>query len=219
MGYLALHILLNAVFGLSTRVAQTRGYDFFLVTGANYVLALLGAAVWAALQPVWRIDWTTALLGCAQGAQFASTIVAIYFLLVRTGVGITYALIRLSVVVPTLASILLFGESLRPTAIAGLVMLLAAVPLLSATASNGQRRLRWPAIALTGVTIAITGLGATAAKTFTEWRSEEFRAGYVVCVFAAATIVALVTFAGRRRLQPEFLPPLPGSVAAGAPPP
>ena len=131
MGFLAAHILLNAVFALSTRVAQARRFDFFFVAGTNYVVAFIGAVVWVVLQRAWVMDPPTVVFGAVQGVQYALSIVGIYLLLVRTGVGVTFILVRLSVIIPTLASIVVFHESPTALALAGVALMLASIPLVA----------------------------------------------------------------------------------------
>ena len=105
MAFLALHIIFNVGFALSTRVAQFRRYDYFLVAAVNYSLAALLASVWAALRGPLDFDAPTLIFGAVQGIQYAGTMIGVYLLLVRSGVGITFIFLRLSVVVPTLAAI------------------------------------------------------------------------------------------------------------------
>ncbi len=209
MGFLAISIAFNVAFALSTRVAQARGYDFFFVTGVNYVSALAAALMWFASQPVRAVDLSSVAFGVLQGAQYGLTIVGIYFLLARLGVGITFTLVRLSAIVPALVSVALFGERVSATALAGVGLMLLSIPLLTARRDRRAPAAAtpwwiWPGLL---VLLLVTGAGLTAAKAFNEFSTPDHRPAFLLATFATATAVALVTFALRRRLQPSA-PPL-----------
>ena len=221
MAFLALHIVFNVGFALSTRVAQFRRYDYFLVAAVNYSLAALLASVWAALRGTLDFDAPTLIFGAVQGIQYAATMIGVYLLLVRSGVGITFIFLRLSVVVPTLAAIVFFAE--RPTgpAIGGLLLMLISIPLLVGprSAVRGPRsRWYWPLVALLMV---VTGAGFTASKAFSELSTPDRAPAYVMVAFLVSVPVALAIFAIRGRFQANT-PPLrlslvtPGPLATGA---
>ena len=202
MAFLALHIVFNVGFALSTRVAQFRRYDYFLVAAVNYSLAALLASAWAALRGGWNFDAPTLIFGAVQGIQYAGTMIGVYLLLVRSGVGITFIFLRLSVVVPTLAAIVLFGE--RPTgpAIGGLLLMLISIPLLVGprSAVRGPRsRWYWPLVVFM---VVFTGAGITASKAFNELSTPDRAPAFVMAAFLVSVPVA-----------PRYLrhaPPIPG---------
>ena len=148
---------------------------------------------------------------------------ALYGLL---GVAVTSSLLRLSIVVPVLASIVLWGE--WPTAAQGLGLLLAAaaLPLLSAPprgrpvtaggpgAPGAPRR---PAVlALGTATLLISGIGLLAAKAFAELDRPEQRPVYVLAVYAVATALAGAAWPWRRRFRERPEAGKPPFGAAGA---
>jgi drug/metabolite transporter (DMT)-like permease len=219
--FLACHIVVNSVFSLSTRLTQTRRYDFFLVTGLNYAIALVGALVWAALQPAWRIDGASLGFGAIQGVHYGLAVVGIYFLLVRTGVGVTFILVRLSVIVPTVVSIWAFQEQPSAIRLAGIGLMLGSIPLVARRSDRISAAPRewwyWPLVASL---LLIGGIGFTASKAFTELSTLEHRPVYVAMTFAVTVLVAAATFAFRRRLQPDAprLAALVGDVRSGSTP-
>lgn len=211
MGFLFLHILFNVTFALATRFAQTRRYDYFFVAAVNYTVAAVLATGWMVLQGAWLIDGPTAVFGVIQGVVYAGAMVGVYVLLVRSGVGITFILMRLSFVVPTLISIFVFGERPGFISIMGLVLMLLSIPLLAGPRSViGGARSHWYWPLIVGL-IIFTGLGISASKAFNELSSPD-RASTFVCVsFLASVPVALVIYRLRRRLQTD-LPPLRGTL-------
>ena len=216
MGFLVAHILFVVGFALALRRAQTRGYDFFLMTGTNYATGLVIGVVWLAVAGAASVDLATVLLGIVQGARFSLAVVAIYLLLVRTGVGITFVLLRMAVIVPTVASIVWFGERPDLPTLLGIGLMLAALPLLTRGGRSDDARLRvwwyWPVVV---GTLTVTGAGLIAAKAFVEVAPIENMPLYAMTTFAAATTVALATFAVRRRIQPALSPTVDQPAASG----
>ena len=221
MTLLALHIVFNVGFALSTRVAQFRRYDYFLVAAVNYTLAAVVASLWALLHGGWGFDRPTLIFGAVQGFQYAATMIGVYLLLVRSGVGVTFIVLRLTVVVPTLSAIVFFGERPSAAAIGGLLLMLISIPLLVGprSAVRGPRsRWYWPSVALM---MLVTGAGLTASKAFNELSTPDRAPDFVMFSFLVSVPVALAIFAMRRRFQSRT-PPLrqslstPGPLATGA---
>jgi len=216
MGVLVAHILFVVGFALALRRAQTRGYDFFLMTGTNYATGLVIGVLWLAVAGTATVDAPTVLLGIVQGARFSLAVVAIYLLLVRTGVGITFVLLRMSVIVPTVASIVWFGERPDPPTVVGIALLLGALPFLTRSGRSEDAQLRvwwyWPVVI---GTLAVTGAGLIAAKAFVEVAPIENLPLYATSTFAAATAIALATYAMRRRIQAAPPPAIDDSMPLG----
>ncbi|MDE2904155.1 MAG: EamA family transporter [Chloroflexota bacterium] len=216
MALLALHIVFNVGFALSTRVAQFRRYDYFLVAAVNYTLAAVVASLWALLRGGWDFDAPTLIFGAVQGFQYAATMIGVYLLLVRSGVGVTFIVLRLTVVVPTLSAIVFFGERPSAAAIGGLLLMLISIPLLVGprSAVRGPRsRWYWPSVALMMV---VTGAGLTASKAFNELSTPDRAPDFVMFSFLVSVPVALAIFAMRRRFQART-PPLRQSFATAGP--
>ena len=214
MIFLTLHVLLNVVFALSTRVAQAGRYDYFFIATVNYVLAAVVATIWAVLSGSLKIDQATLIFGSVQGIQYAGTMVGVYWLLTRSGVGVTFILLRLSVVIPTAVSIVVFGERPGPIAIMGLTLLLVSIPLLAGSRTvvrGGRSGWYWPSII--GL-LVFTGAGIAASKAFNEL-SEPTHAPMFVCVaFVASVPVAVGIYMFRHRLQPDLSQRMGGTSTA-----
>ena len=216
MALLALHIVFNVGFALSTRVAQFRRYDYFLVAAVNYTLAAVLASLWALLRGGWGFDAPTLIFGAVQGFQYAATMIGVYLLLVRSGVGVTFIVLRLTVVVPTLSAIVFFGERPSAAAIGGLLLMLISIPLLVGprSAVRGPRSpWYWPSVALMMI---VTGAGLTASKAFNELSTPDRAPDFVMFSFLVSVPVALAIFAMRRRFQART-PPLRQSFATAGP--
>ncbi len=225
MPLLAAYIVFHVGFALATRVSQVRGYDYFFVAAVNFVLAAAAAAVWAAGNGVWDLDAPTVIFGVVQGIQYAGTMVGIYLLLIRSGVGVTFILVRLSVVFPTLMSIVVFGEVPGPAGVVGLLLLLisifllagprwelnpvsrwlllGSIFLLAGPRSEEQGPRAWYYWPLIFGFLVFTGIGVGASKVFTELSTPDRGPLFVVVAYAASLLTMLVVLPLRRRLQAD----------------
>ena len=142
--------------------------------------------------------------------------IGVYLLLVRSGVGVTFIVLRLTVVVPTLSAIVFFGERPSAAAIGGLILMLISIPLLVGprSAVRGPRSpWYWPSVALMMI---VTGAGLTASKAFNELSTPDRAPDFVMFSFLVSVPVALAIFAMRRRFQART-PPLRQSFATAGP--
>ncbi|HEX2324670.1 MAG TPA: hypothetical protein VHQ00_04680 [Chloroflexota bacterium] len=206
MLYLALHIVGNASFLLLVRVGRGPRYDYPLVGLANYATATTLAALALAWQGPPAPDVRAALLGATNRAQYQTTYILMFTLYGLLGVAVTTGLLRLSVIVPVLASVLLWGE--WPTAAQGAGLLLAAcaLPLLSARPHWAPRSRpgetpRRPALALAALTVLVSGAGLLAAKAFAELEQPAQRPVYVLSTYAAAMLLGCLAWPWRARFQ------------------
>lgn len=215
MFFLVLHIAGNAAFLLLVRAGRGRRFHYPLVGLTNYAAAAALAAAALAWGSPSAPDARAAAFGALNGAQYQVTYVLMYVLLGLLGVAVTTSLLRLSVVVPVLASITLWGEWPTLAQGAGLLLAAGALPLLSVPArgvsgaspdlgrtppgrgSGATRRL--PVFVLAGATVLISGAGLLAAKAFAELELPEQRPIYVLAVYAVATLLAALSWPWRDR--------------------
>ncbi|MDQ3700474.1 MAG: hypothetical protein M3442_06080 [Chloroflexota bacterium] len=134
MFFLVLHIAGNAAFLLLVRAGRGRRFSYPLVGLTNYATAAALAAAALAWGAPTVPDPRAAAFGALNGAQYQVTYVLMYVLLGLLGVAVTTSLLRLSVVVPVLASITLWGEWPTPAQGVGLLLAAGALPLLSVPA-------------------------------------------------------------------------------------
>ena len=215
--FLALHVVGNAAFLLLVRVGRGGRFDYPLVGLTNYATAAVLALLGLGTAGLARLDPAAALLGLVNGAQYQTTYMLMYMLYGLVGVAVTTSILRLSVVVPVLASIGIWREWPNSPQAVGLVLAGAALPLLS---GGGQRIARGPgeaagaraadrprrALALTRValvvgTMGISGCGLLAAKAFAELGKPEQRPVYVATCYVVATSLSLILWPWRGRLQ------------------
>jgi drug/metabolite transporter (DMT)-like permease len=216
MGFLALHIFSNAVFLLLVRLGRGPRFYYPLVGLTNYATAAVFALVALWLAPPPTVAPAAALWGAVNGAQYQVTYLLMYVLYGLVGVAVTTSIMRLSVVVPVLASIAIWHEWPTLPQAGGLILAACALPLLSRGGQRSQRaghphhpsgpgaetgweRLR--GMALVGGTVLVSGCGLLAAKAFAELELPEQRPIYVLTVYCAATVLLAMVWPWRGRFS------------------
>lgn len=131
MIWILISILMAAAFGNIMRHAQQHGRNMAWVGAWNYAAAAVVSWLFWIAQGFQPLTWYAICYGIITGVSF----IAAYFLLVpclRTaGVGITQAVAQLSVILPIVASIFIWGEKPGLICSIGLALILVAFPLLA----------------------------------------------------------------------------------------
>ncbi|MBM4437196.1 MAG: hypothetical protein FJ029_08185 [Actinobacteria bacterium] len=204
MGYLAVTVLSNVLFALGARLAQAWRYDFFFVSWVNYATALLAALAWGSLTASWWFDPVAVGLGVASGGLYPLGFAALFLLMARSGVGIAFSIVRYAVLMPTLVSIIVFGERPGAVAVAGLALLMVSMPLLTARGATPAARPTLGSIwAPLAVIMLITGTSSTLQKVYVQLGDPRSLSVFVTAVFGGAVPLSVVPFLLRRRLQPD----------------
>lgn len=139
---LLLSTLFSAAFGLVVRYAQRRNGNLLAVGALNYLTAALFHVALRASEgivppspPTWRI-------GILAGIAYVTA----YFFLVPfmklRGVSIATAVVRLSVLIPVVFSVALWGERPNGMQTSGAILALMSLPLLGFHPSVGREGLR-----------------------------------------------------------------------------
>ena len=195
MGYLALQIIGNAAFTLLVKVARTRRIDYLLFGAVNYVVgAVVGLVLF--LRAGSPASAAAVVLGIINGVQYQVTFLLMYALLGMTGVAIMVSFLRLSVFIPTIASIALWHEWPAPLQAVGLALTAIALPLLGGAAQQSAPpgRQAWRAWLLIIGTLLISGAGLLAAKAFAELHQEAMRPTYLLAAYGSASVLSALSW-------------------------
>lgn len=188
--FLTLHILFTSSFGLIVKYAQQKRGHLLAVGATNYIWAALlglGSALFSWTRP----SLSTVAIGALGGVAY----VVSYLFLIRamnfTGISIPTAIVRLSVLVPVLASIFLWREQPNDYQVLGLLLTCLALPLLSfdarTQASNGFK-------GPLGIILALfftTGGCFLSTKAFDATGRPEERPVFLAILFTTAALVAV----------------------------
>ncbi|HLT45628.1 MAG TPA: EamA family transporter [Rubricoccaceae bacterium] len=204
MIWLALTVACSLAVAAVFKVSERRGLDRTAVLTVNYAVAGAVAAVLLGgeARAQEEVEAGFVALGAATGALFIGGFYVFAYAIREAGMGLAAAVMRLSVVVPFLASWLAWGE--RPTgvqllglALAGAAFFLlarpAAEPVRSRAPADGSagRGGTRTAVAL-GLLFLAGGLADTAMKAYDEaFGATGSRPLFLLLVFGVAFLVGL----------------------------
>jgi drug/metabolite transporter (DMT)-like permease len=190
LAILILATLLSAGFGLVMRAAQLKGCNIWAVGLVNYAVGALFHGARALAEGGGPASSPVLLFGLAIGVVYAIDFGLYAPLLRMRGVSITLAMARISIIVPLLASILLWRERLTAWGAAGALLALAALPLLVLKPRAAQALSR-PALLYGVALFAGTGAERTLMKAFQTQPAAGRDALMLAILFAAACLVML----------------------------
>lgn len=187
---LAIAIICTTGFSLMIRHTQRLGQDQFAVMAINY---LAGSAIGLALtgshlQP----SPPTIQIAVFGGVIFVATYVVLIHSMDLKGVAIANAMTRLSVLVPVLATIIIWRERPQLFEAVGGLLALAAMPLLSLDRDSNGGRLTRRQVPLLIALFVLNGLCLLSSKWFHTTGLEAERPLYFALLFAVAGVVSLV---------------------------
>ncbi len=130
MLFLILHIVLISGFGLILKHAQNRGHRLTPIGFVNYLIAFL-MSVWSAAQ-VGSFEFTelTFAFGLTNGIAYSTGLGLVILGMRLSGIIVTIAVVRLSLVVPIVFAILFWGEIPNVWQAVGITLACCALPLL-----------------------------------------------------------------------------------------
>lgn len=204
MIYVAGQVFGNFVFAMSLRWARGRQFHYLTVGTINYAVAAMLAVVWMLFNRPPDFALPVILLGAINGLQYQISLAVLFTVVEFVGIGITFGIIRLSIALPTLASIFLWGEHPAALQVVGLLLAFVALPLLGADAHQATRTRPGRSLQMWGVLIVVlflSGTGFTAAKAFSVWSTPEYQPLYTASVFVAATVGVGFVWPLRKRFR------------------
>ncbi len=202
MLFLALAVGCSLAIGVVFKVAARRGLDRMALVTVNYAVAggaalLAGGAHGVAMLPagLWG-------LGVLTGALFIGGFWLLAYATEHAGMSRALGVMRLSVVVPVLASWLVWHERPAPPVLAGLALALAAFALLARQGDGGDAGRGHP-FALAAL-FAAGGAVDVLLKTFDVVFGGHYPiALFLLLVFATAGVLGALRVALRRRAGVE----------------
>ena len=199
---LALLIICFSAFNLSFRQAQRLGLDLYvigvLLFGAG---ALLYALLYAAA-PV-PLSMTVALLGVIAGVLFTGMYVLMIPTMSDRGVSLMTALQQLSVLIPMLASLLIYREQPSLINAVGAGLCLVAMPFLALDKGVSREGLTRRKLLLFVGLMVVNGVALTAAKVFDELAMPEQLNGYMMILMLVAALGCIPFAAASMKHRPR----------------
>ena len=192
MFFLILQILFSSSFGLIVKHSQASGRNLLVVGAINYTVAAFAAAISVIYKGDFEFSDATCVIGILGGIAY---VVSFFFLMnvIRlTGISITWAIIRLSVLVPVLFSIFYWHEMPNSYQIAGISFVCLSLPLLSINSNADTHSSMFNKTSLLIIILFIvTGGCGLAAKAFSEFTTGDQRQMYLLFLFGTAAIISV----------------------------
>ncbi|MAF13238.1 hypothetical protein CMK11_22520 [Candidatus Poribacteria bacterium] len=197
---LALHVVFGSGFGLGVKVASMRRHDMLTVGALNYICAAVLASVWVLARGALDAGWSGGVWGALNGVGYFVTYFFLLFAIRHQGIAATRAIGQLAILIPILASILLWGEYPTYVQLIGLVVAGASMLLLIDARKNLLGEIvhgaRWRLLAF----LLLSGSFRVFAKAFSVSAQPQEKAFYVWMVFVSSGAISLVMLLSRRRL-------------------
>ncbi len=189
-------ILCTTCFSLIVRRSQLQGEDQLAVMGLNYATASVTAFGIAGALPQSTHTW---LLGVLGGFIFVTTYLLYIHSLELKGVAIANAITRLSVLIPVLGSIFIFGEQPHSAEIVGAVLAIAAIALLSLERGFNGERLTRRQIPLLLALFVMNGFCLFINKWFQETGDAAERPAFLGVLYGIAAVASFLAWATGNR--------------------
>lgn len=215
MLFLLVATVFSAGFGLIVRWAQMRRANLWAVGALNYVTASLFHLTRSFITRLGPPSPPTVTIGILGGIAYVSAYLMFFPFVARRGVSVATAVIRLGVVLPVLVSMLLWDERVGTIQGIGIVLALAALPLLTTKSSpeaplhHPASRLRTGDIVTLGALAITNGLCMLSVRGYEESGVQGEASLFLGFLFGTAAIVGCIAwFAHRAPSSPRDL--LPG---------
>lgn len=194
MIFLLFHILISTGFGLVVKHGQHRRLDLLTLGTVNYVVAALWFGLQALMGEGLHLSGPTLAIGIFGGISYVVSYLFLVQVLRYTGISIPMAIVRLSVLIPVLASIWVWHEMPNFWQVCGIALTCAALPCFNLDARNGKGRgFAGPTIMI-GLLFLATGCCSLAAKLFHEADLPGQKAQFLFFLFFTTAVVAVSTW-------------------------
>lgn len=193
MLYLLLAILSSTLFSAGLKAAEVRDRNRLAVAFWNYAGGALLAGAWW-LSPLASAPGTlgarTALVGAASGASWVFGLLTLQAGIRAAGLALSAGFSRLSVVLPLLACLLVWGEALAPLEIAGVALAVLAGVLLAMGRSGPAGALSRQALPALLLLVLGQAVAQTSLKVFERTCPLEEMAGFLLVLFGSAALLS-----------------------------
>ncbi len=197
MLFLALNIILLSGFGLFLKHAKNNQQRLNPIGFVNYLTAFC-ISVWVlSLEQDFAFSKLTLALGVANGVTYAIGFELFTIGIRLSGVVVTVAIVRLSIVIPILVAILFWQEIPNPWQSIGLLLTFLAIPLLSQREKepidkwtpNRPEISQGLGFAVVITILLVTGISRLTMKAFNEMCPIDEKSFYMTLLFGVCTVV------------------------------
>ncbi len=191
---LVVNIIFTVAFFHVIRSAQARNRNVMLVAVVNYLVASPLCFLLSYSQGNLFLSADTVFWGSVQGVCFIGTYYLLCTSMSISGMAIATAILRLSVVIPVLASIIAWGEVPTTYQVAGIVACIVSLPLIGLRQSHDPEPITSRFVYLMILLFVGMGIANTSSKAFVEAQVPDVQTTYIGVLFGVAAVGGLLCF-------------------------
>ena len=192
MFYLFLSIIFTSWWALSYKLALKRNCSSLGVILTAFGTATLLTFLWKLVTFSFQFNYLSAMIGGIGGVALFIAVVN-YFVVIKGGarLGISWAIISLSMIIPTSFSIFLWKEVPTFYQSLGLLLAISSICLLGKV-KPANARLTGREWALLSIAFFLTGVVSVTVKLISALGLEKFKLTYILFLYGGAFISALM---------------------------
>ncbi len=195
---LLLAVVSSVLISLVMRLSQRRVRNNVTMLAANYVVCMTLAALFtgeAGLVPNAPGMGAALGLGAVSGVLYLGGFLLLQWNIRQNGVALPATFMKLGVLVPTVAAVVLFGETPQPLQVAGVVLALGAIAIIGSDPGRGEARSVAGLMAL----LLMGGLADVMAKVYERVGSAALQSHYLLYTFASAFVLCVAVCVWKRQ--------------------
>ena len=191
---LVVNVLFTVAFFHVIRSAQAKRRNVMVVAVVNYVVASPICFFLSYAQGNLNLSGETLFWGAVQGICFIGTYYLLCTSMSVSGLAISTAILRLSVVIPVLASVFAWGEVPTTFQVAGIVACVVSLPLIGLRRHGDSQPITRHFIFLMVLLFVGMGIANTSSKAFVEAHVPDVQTTYIGVLFAVAAVGGFLCF-------------------------
>jgi drug/metabolite transporter (DMT)-like permease len=191
---LVVNVLFTVAFFHVIRSAQAKGRNVMLVALVNYLVASPICFLLSYSQGNLQLSGDTLFWGSIQGVCFIGTYYLLCTSMSVSGMAIATAILRLSVIIPVLASIFAWGEVPTTFQVIGIVACVISLPLIGQRQSGDKQPITGRSLYLMALLFVGMGIANTSSKAFVEAQVPDVQTTYIGVLFGVAALGGLLCF-------------------------
>jgi drug/metabolite transporter (DMT)-like permease len=209
MIYLVLAVMASTGFGVGLKLSEVKRRDRVVVAFFNYLAgSILAALFWVSpwAEAPMQLSSATLFAGLFAGAAWVAGLLCMMVSIRETGITLTAAISRLSVIIPIAACAMLWDEGLDVGETAGVGLAVIAVLLLSTRAAERDGRVTRQGLALLFLLLVSQGAAQIAMKIYEQYCPREEVTAFVMVLFVTASVLTgLWVLAGQKKIKQSDL--------------
>lgn len=194
MFFMILHVVCNAAWAMMARQLRTSEPVFSYVVSLAYMTSFF-ISLLAMQGSKFDWEWQVVLFGMINGIQLQLAMFSLYYLIEMGGMAIAFTVVRLSIVIPTVGSILIWGDAPNAVQMLGILLILISIPLIGrdVTKAGNTLGMSYSRVIMIG-TIVLVGIGSLAGKSFSSMKVYSDTSEYLVLLLFGASLTGLLTW-------------------------